>query len=121
MNMVDMDITRTPFVDFKHRDFEFSNLFEIRQKLSMLNPYTMSEPLPHSTLSWKFPIWETGIPISTLISEWGAYEFVFRGPQINYFLEISELGAISELSPQIQYFLELFHLGCKKKVQTFCC
>ena len=81
----------------------------------------MSEPLPHSKLSWKFPIWGTGIPISTLISEWGAYEFVFRGPQINYFLEISELGAISELSPQIQYFLELFHLGCKKKVQTCFC
>ena len=61
----------------------------------------MSEPLPHSKPSWEFPIWGTGIPISTLTSEWGAYEFVLRGPQINYFLEISELGAISELSPQI--------------------
>ena len=87
----------------------------------MLNPYTMSEPLPHSKLSWEFPIWETGIPNSTLMSEWGAYEFVFMGPQINYFLDVSELGAISELSPQIQYFLELFHLGCKKQVQTFVC
>ena len=116
-----MDITRTPFFDFQNLEFHIFNFSENRPNLYISDPCTMSEPLPHSKLSWEFPIWGTGIPISTLISEWGAYEFVFRGPQINYFLEISELGAISELSPQIQYFLELFHLGCKKKVQTFCC
>ena len=83
----------------------------------------MSEPLPHSKLSWEFPIWGTGIPISTLISEWGAYEFVFRGPQINYFLDISELGAISELSPQIQYPPTLVYQGkgaCEITCYCYC-
>jgi len=71
----------------------------------------MSDPLPHSTLSWKFPIWYTGIHVATLISEWEPVNICpYGGSQIENPLGISDLGAPPIPLYQIEHFQDRFRL-----------
>ena len=100
----------------KFYKFQFPMFLKI---LYMFDPYTTSELLPHSFFSWKIHIWYTGIPVSTLISEWEPMNASLGVHQIKNFLGIVHLVPPPSPLYQMEHFQELFHLVQQFKVQTF--
>ena len=88
---------------------------DVLQILYISDPYTMSEPLPHSKLSLEFPIWCTGIPVSTLISEWEPMNASLGVHQIKNFLGMFHLVPPPSPLYQMDTFQELLQVLQKQR------